>query len=36
VKPAPLLGQHAAEVLGEWLGMAEGDVAGLKREKVIG
>jgi formyl-CoA transferase len=35
VKPAPLLGEHGAEVLGEWLGMGEGEVESLKREKVI-
>jgi formyl-CoA transferase len=36
VKPAPLLGQHAGEVLGDWLGLGEGEVETLKRDKVIG
>jgi formyl-CoA transferase len=35
LEPAPLLGQHAAEVLGEWLGMSAGDVEALRREGVI-
>jgi formyl-CoA transferase len=33
--PAPLLGQHSAEVFGEWLGMSAGDVDALKKEGVI-
>jgi len=33
--PAPLLGQHNAQVLGDWLGMSSGDVEGLKKEGVI-
>ena len=36
VKPAPLLGQHSAEVLGEWLGMNEEQVGALRGDKVIG
>jgi formyl-CoA transferase len=35
VKPAPLLGQHSAEVLKDWLGMSEEQVAALKAEKII-
>ena len=35
LEPAPLLGQHAAEVFGEWLGMSAGDVEALRREGVI-
>jgi formyl-CoA transferase len=35
LEPAPRLGQHAAEVFGEWLGMSAGDVAALRREGVI-
>jgi formyl-CoA transferase len=35
IKPAPLLGEHTGEVFGAWLGLAAGDVAGLKDEGVI-
>ena len=35
LEPAPLLGQHSAEVFGEWLGMSGGDVEALKKEGVI-
>jgi formyl-CoA transferase len=35
VTPAPLLGAHGAEVLKEWLGMTEEQVAALRAEKVI-
>jgi formyl-CoA transferase len=35
VKPAPLLGEHTAVVLGEWLGISAGDVAGLRNEGVV-
>ena len=35
VEPAPLLGQHSAEVFGEWLGMSAGDVEALRKEGVI-
>ena len=35
VKPAPLLGQHSAEVLMDWLGMTEEQVTALKAEKII-
>lgn len=35
VKPAPLLGQHTAEVLHDWLGMSEEQVTALRAEKVI-
>jgi len=35
LKPSPLLGQHSAEVLGEWLGLDAGDIAALKREGVL-
>jgi formyl-CoA transferase len=35
ISPAPLLGQHSADVLGEWLGLSTGDVEGLRRDGVI-
>jgi formyl-CoA transferase len=35
VKPAPLLGEHTAEVFGEWLGMDAADVEGLRREGAV-
>ncbi|OGA12163.1 MAG: hypothetical protein A2W68_13140 [Betaproteobacteria bacterium RIFCSPLOWO2_02_64_14] len=35
VIPAPLLGQHSAEVLRDWLGMSEDQVSALKAEKII-
>jgi len=35
VTPAPLLGEHNADVLGEWLGMSKDDVATLEKDKVI-
>ncbi len=35
VKPSPLLGEHTAEVFGEWLGMSAGDVKGLRNEGVV-
>ena len=35
LEPAPLLGQHATEVFGKWLGMSAGDVETLRREGVI-
>jgi crotonobetainyl-CoA:carnitine CoA-transferase CaiB-like acyl-CoA transferase len=35
VKPAPLLGQHSAEVLRDWLGMGADEVAALRSEKVL-
>jgi crotonobetainyl-CoA:carnitine CoA-transferase CaiB-like acyl-CoA transferase len=33
--PAPLLGQHSAEIFGEWLGMSAGDVEALRKEGAI-
>ena len=36
VKPAPLLGQHNAEVLADWLGLDDGKIGGLKTDAVIG
>jgi formyl-CoA transferase len=35
IKPSPLLGEHNGEVFGSWLGMPDGDVAGLKEDGVI-
>jgi formyl-CoA transferase len=35
VKPAPFLGQHSAEVMKDWLGMSESQVAALQAEKII-
>ena len=35
VKPAPLLGQHTAEVFGDWLGMNSGDVEALRKDGVV-
>jgi crotonobetainyl-CoA:carnitine CoA-transferase CaiB-like acyl-CoA transferase len=35
IAPSPLLGEHTNEVFGSWLGLSEGDVAGLKDEGVI-
>jgi formyl-CoA transferase len=35
VKPAPLLGAHSAEVLKDWLGLNESQVAALHAEKII-
>jgi len=32
---SPLLGEHTAQVFGDWLGMSAGDVDGLKRDEVI-
>jgi formyl-CoA transferase len=35
VRPAPLLGQHNSEVLGQLLGLTNADLAGLKEEGVV-
>jgi formyl-CoA transferase len=36
VKPSPLLGQHNAAVLQDWLGMSSADIDGLKSDQIIG
>jgi crotonobetainyl-CoA:carnitine CoA-transferase CaiB-like acyl-CoA transferase len=36
LRPAPLLGQHTNEVLGEWLGLGSDDVGALRENRVIG
>jgi crotonobetainyl-CoA:carnitine CoA-transferase CaiB-like acyl-CoA transferase len=35
VKPAPLLGEHTADVFGDWLGMSAADVEGLRRDGTV-
>jgi len=35
VKPAPLLGEHTAEVLADWLGLDDTKVAGLRRDGIV-
>jgi formyl-CoA transferase len=35
VKPAPLLGEHTGEVLGDWLGYDADAVAGLRRDGIV-
>jgi formyl-CoA transferase len=35
VKPAPLLGEHTADVFGEWLGMSADDFEMLRAEGVV-
>ncbi len=35
VAPAPLLGEHTEDVLGDWLGLSADDVAGLKSDGTI-
>ena len=35
VTPAPLLGEHGAEVLAEWLGYDAGKIADLKSNEVV-
>jgi formyl-CoA transferase len=36
VKPAPLLGEHTANVLGDWLGLGEDAVGTLRSNGIIG
>jgi crotonobetainyl-CoA:carnitine CoA-transferase CaiB-like acyl-CoA transferase len=35
LKPAPLLGEHTKEALGDWLGVSAGEVEELRREGVV-
>ena len=35
VKSAPLLGEHTAEVLADWLGLDDAAVAGLRQDGII-
>jgi formyl-CoA transferase len=35
LKPSPLLGEHGAQVLGDWLGLDAGELDALKREGVL-
>jgi crotonobetainyl-CoA:carnitine CoA-transferase CaiB-like acyl-CoA transferase len=35
VEPSPLLGEHTAQVFGDWLGMSAGDIATLRDEGVV-
>ena len=35
VKPSPLLGEHTAQVFGEWLGLDPADVEGLRGDGVV-
>jgi len=35
VTPSPLLGEHTAQVFGDWLGMNAGDVEGLREKGIV-
>jgi formyl-CoA transferase len=35
VKPSPLLGEHTADVLGDWLGIGDRDVAALREKGIV-
>jgi crotonobetainyl-CoA:carnitine CoA-transferase CaiB-like acyl-CoA transferase len=35
IKPAPLLGEHTDEVLGDWLGLGAGDVGALRDKGIV-
>ena len=35
VKEAPLLGEHTAEVLADWLGLDDAAVAGLRQDGIV-
>jgi crotonobetainyl-CoA:carnitine CoA-transferase CaiB-like acyl-CoA transferase len=33
--PPPLLGQHTDEVLGQWLGLGDAEITGLRERKIV-
>jgi formyl-CoA transferase len=35
VTPSPLLGEHTAQVFGDWLGMSAGDISTLRDQGVV-
>ncbi|MBV8935091.1 MAG: hypothetical protein JO095_04705 [Alphaproteobacteria bacterium] len=35
IKPAPLLGEHTAEVFGDWLGMSAGELEAMQRDGIV-
>jgi crotonobetainyl-CoA:carnitine CoA-transferase CaiB-like acyl-CoA transferase len=35
VKPAPLLGEHTAEALSDWLGLGAGEVEALRKDGIV-
>jgi crotonobetainyl-CoA:carnitine CoA-transferase CaiB-like acyl-CoA transferase len=35
IKPAPLLGEHTTEALGDWLGLSAAEVEALHKEGVV-
>jgi len=35
IKPAPLLGEHTKEALGEWLGLSPAEVDALHKDGVL-
>jgi crotonobetainyl-CoA:carnitine CoA-transferase CaiB-like acyl-CoA transferase len=35
IKPAPLLGEHTTEALGDWLGLGASEIEALKRDGVV-
>ena len=35
VKPSPLLGEHTAQVLGDWLGIAASEIDGLRADGIV-
>jgi len=35
IKPAPLLGEHTAEVLSDWLDMSAGELGAMQRDGIV-